>query len=108
MGSVFLFKPAPRISNRFLYYYLISNIGNSRLKRTSGATAQQAIYIAHLKRDYVMPLCSRAEQDRIVARVENLLSICDTLEAKLRQSEQDAERLMESVVEKLLNGGAKN
>jgi type I restriction enzyme S subunit len=44
----------------------------------------------------------RTEQDRIVAKVDYLMAICDDLEAKLKQSEQDGERLMTATVGELV------
>lgn len=45
-----------------------------------------------------------AEQKRIVAKVDRLMSICDELESKLIQSQADSEKLMEAVVAGVLGG----
>lgn len=45
-----------------------------------------------------------AEQRRIVARVDQLMSLCDKLEAGLLRSQADSERLMEAVVGRMLAG----
>ena len=42
------------------------------------------------------------EQHRIVAKVEELMALCDELEAKLNQARTDGERLMEAVVARLV------
>jgi len=42
---------------------------------------------------------------RIVARVDQLMSLCDKLEAGLMRSQADSERLMEAVVGRMLLGG---
>jgi hypothetical protein len=39
---------------------------------------------------------------RIVARIDQLMSLCDELEAELLHSQADSEKLMESVVGKML------
>ncbi len=41
---------------------------------------------------------------RIVARVEQLMSLCDKLEAGLMRSQADSEKLMEAVVGRMLAG----
>ena len=42
------------------------------------------------------------EQRRIVAKVDQLMALCDDLESKLKQSQTDGEKLMESVVHQLV------
>lgn len=49
-----------------------------------------------------VPLQPLAEQKRIVAKVDQLMALCDDLEAKLSQSQDDAERLMGAVVNELV------
>jgi type I restriction enzyme S subunit len=48
------------------------------------------------------PICSLAEQKRIVARVEELLRWCDTLEAQLRQTRTLGAHLLASTLHHLL------
>jgi type I restriction enzyme S subunit len=98
MGSVLLFKPASQVNERFLSNFLNSPIGNEKLRTTSGASAQQAIYIAHLKRDYVVPLPPLAEQARIVAKVEELMRLCDRMETQLTTTQTESRRLLEAVL----------
>ena len=42
------------------------------------------------------------EQRRIVARVDQLMSLCDALEAGLMRSQVDSEKLVEAVVGRML------
>ncbi|MDP3103313.1 MAG: hypothetical protein Q8M95_01740 [Candidatus Methanoperedens sp.] len=42
---------------------------------------------------------------RIIARVDQFMSLCDELEAGLMRSQADSERLMEAVVGRILAGG---
>ena len=44
-----------------------------------------------------------AEQHRIVAKVYELMRLCDSLEAKLRQSQADGDRLLAAAVHHLLD-----
>ena len=53
---------------------------------------------------FSIPLPPLSEQLRIVAKVDQLMTICDDLESKLTQSQTDSEKLMEAVVHQLLNG----
>jgi type I restriction enzyme, S subunit len=50
---------------------------------------------------FPIPLPPLAEQHRIVAKVDHLMSLCDSLEAKLRQSRADGDRLLAAAVHHL-------
>lgn len=50
-----------------------------------------------------IPVPPFAEQKRIVAKVTELLSLCDALEAKLTQAESASTQLLSAAVHHLLN-----
>ncbi len=75
MGSVILIKPDDTIVNpHFLAAQLKSSSFLRILRNTSGASAQQAIYIAHLKDKLVVvpPLPLQKEFAELVARTDRL------------------------------------
>ncbi len=49
-----------------------------------------------------MRLPPLAEQKRIVAKVDQLMALCDTLEAALRRAESTAQNLAEAVVAEIV------
>jgi len=51
----------------------------------------------------LVPVPPFNEQKRIVAKVDQLMALCDELEAKLKQSQIDGAKLIEAVVGKLVN-----
>ena len=53
---------------------------------------------------FVFPLPCLAEQHRIVAKVEELMALCDRLEAQLTASQTESRRLLEAVLHEALNG----
>ena len=53
----------------------------------------------------VVPLPPLAEQQRIVAKVDELMAICDQLEAQITATEQDSRRFLESVLADALAPG---
>ena len=55
---------------------------------------------------FLLAASSGAEvPQRIVAKVDHLMSLCDALEAKLKQSQTDSDRLLAAAVHHLLEGG---
>jgi type I restriction enzyme S subunit len=103
MGSVILIKPSKLINNYYLYCYLNSDEGNNKLKTASSATAQPAIYLTHIKRNFLFPLAPPAEQQRIVAKVQQLQQQLSQLEAQVQQSRQYAQQLLQSVLREALS-----
>ena len=53
-------------------------------------------------KDVKIPLPPLAEQHRIVAKVDELMALCDQLEAQLTQSQTDSRRLLEAVLDATL------
>ena len=50
------------------------------------------------------PIPPLAEQKRIVAKVDELMKLCDELEGQLRQSKQESKRLMQAVLHEVFEG----
>lgn len=75
---------------------------NGRFRRE----AQQTTNMAHLSAGRLatieFPLPPVAEQARIVAKVDQLMALCDTLEAALRRAESTAQKLAEAVVAEIV------
>ena len=72
---------------------------NELQERATGMTAT-GIKAAKLKLIRI-PLPPLAEQKRIVAKVDELMQMCDQLEASLRQSQQRASALAASAISHL-------
>ena len=52
-----------------------------------------------------VPLPPLAEQHRIVAKVDELMALCDQLEASLTEGEQTRSKLLEAVLHEALEPG---
>ncbi len=100
MGSVILIKPDSNLVDPYFLSALLKSAAFLRvLRTTSGASAQQAIYIAHLKEKSVVvpPLLLQQRFAALVEQVERLRSV--QLEA-LRQ----AEHLFASLLHRAFSG----
>jgi len=65
------------------------------------ATAQKNINLEILNA-VLTPLPPLAEQHRIVAKVDELMALCDQLETQLNTTQTDSRRLLEAVLETAL------
>ena len=68
--------------------------------KATGMTAK-GIKAARLKL-IIVPLPPTNEQKRIVSKVNQLMAICDELEASLSKSQTDCDRLMEAAVAEIV------
>ena len=86
----------------YLYRYMTSVLFKKCITdEKSGAVIQQipASKIAALK----IPLPPRDEQQRIVAKVDELISLCDALKAKLKSAQSTQLNLADTLVEKAIS-----
>ena len=81
MGSVILLKVPEQISYSYLLAYLTTNLAQTWMRGVTSATAVSALYLKDVAR-CLIPVPPLAEQSRIVTRVEELMRLCDALEAK--------------------------
>ncbi|MBW2602653.1 MAG: restriction endonuclease subunit S [Deltaproteobacteria bacterium] len=84
-----------------IYYYVASPVVQEGFEERAAGTTNQIELNTGMVRMQAVPLPPLAEQKRIVAKVDQLMSLCDELEAKLKQSQSTAERLMGAVVNEL-------
>src|SRR6266542_130759 len=103
--NVALMKASPIekvLSKDYLYYLLqepkLQNLVIAESERTAGQSGVRK----ELLHNYIVGLPPLEEQKRIVARVNQLMALCDELEAKLRQAEADGEKLMNAAVQHVL------
>lgn len=93
---------AAGIEPELIYYYLKSPYFQEQV--LSRAPQTTLPIISKGKWDVIpIPLPPSTEQIRIVAKVKQLVALCDELEAKLRQAEVDSEKLMNAAVQHVLD-----
>ena len=92
--------PSWGVDNDYLYLFLLA--WREVFKQSSEGGAQPNISkIKILQTPF--PLPPLAEQHRIVAKVDELMALCDQLEQQLSQAEQSRRGLLEAVLREALN-----
>ena len=95
------FQPYAKIDTKFLMFALMSDVMQSLIdKHATGMTAR-GIKAAKLK-PLTIPLPSLAEQHRIVAKVDELMALCDRLEVALTAADTTRQRLLEALLQEAL------
>ena len=92
--------PCANVFPRYIKNFLGSDVYWRQLYEKSMGTGQPNVNGTALKSLFV-PVPPLMEQKRIVAKVDQLMAMCDELETKLTHSQSAAETLMEAVVNEL-------
>ena len=98
--SVVGFIPVSMFPNARYFEYFIRT-AKADLLEFAPATAQKNINLGILNA-VLIPLPPLAEQHRIVAKVDELMALCDQLEAQLTTTEADSHHLLEAVLHEAL------
>lgn len=85
-------QPFADLNSRCAMYFMMSPIFQTLLDKNSSGMTAKGIKAAKLKQ-LELPVPPPSEQARIVARVDQLMQICDDLETQLRDAERTASRL---------------
>lgn len=96
----------PPMSRDYLEKLIGTTFVKGELLKASGRAHIPSMHLGHLL-SLVIPLPPLAEQHRIVARVDQLLKLCDTLEAKLEASREARERVVRALVARIQDGAQK-
>ncbi|RNC71837.1 MAG: restriction endonuclease subunit S [Desulfuromonadales bacterium] len=102
MGSVILVKPWRELNSDFLNFLLSTAWAQALMKGMSGATAVQALYLKDI-RSCPIPFPPLAEQHHIVAKVDQLMALCEELEERQQRSRVKLTRLNNAALDRLLN-----
>ena len=98
---VAILKPAMGLHVSYLHHALASPFVYSQAAASTTGAAQPTITLKPL-RNFLIPLPPLAEQRRIVAKVEELMALCDRLEASLNQSATSRRRLLDALLHEAL------
>ncbi len=96
------FVPASVFPNALYFEYFIRTV-KAELLEFAPATAQKNINIGILN-EVLIPLPPLAEQHRIVAKVDELIALCDELETRLTATSTARRQLLETTLREALEG----
>ena len=100
-SSLLVIRCFKNLNVKFIYYYLTSShFQNIVQARIMGATTPH-LYQRDLVHFYVA-LPPLAEQNRIVQKLDELMQYCNELEASIKQSESQNEKLLQQVLREAL------
>ncbi|QSA97492.1 restriction endonuclease subunit S [Methylococcus sp. EFPC2] len=86
--SVALIRPnTEKIAPQYLSLFLRSPMGQSQIWRNVKQSAQPCLYLGRMS-EFTLLLPSLAEQKRIVAKVDELMALCDRLEAQQKERQE--------------------
>jgi type I restriction enzyme, S subunit len=93
--------PASMINKKFLNHSLSGEFCQSQFFDKTKQVGVQKMALNRLA-STLIPLAPTNEQHRIVAKVDELMALCDQLKDKLRQSQQTQVHLTDAIVEQAL------
>jgi type I restriction enzyme M protein len=92
-----ILRPSTHVDVRFLCRVMESRVVFDQATACATGIAQKTVPLSGLRKIW-LPLPPFAEQRRIVAKVDELISLCDRLEAQLTVSETQNSRFLEAVL----------
>lgn len=95
----------PFINREYLHKYMLSEVFVQQSISEDNRVAMPKINQAALAK-IVVPVPPLAEQLRIVAKVDELMALCDRLESKLAINRAESSRLLEAVLHQSLAGAS--
>jgi type I restriction enzyme, S subunit len=97
---VAILKPLPSTNVRFIELLMASRFVFRQAEEGATGIAQPTVGLGVL-RNFVVPVAPLAEQKRIVAKVDQLMALCDELEERQTKKREVGTRLTKSALEAL-------
>ncbi|MBN2615981.1 MAG: restriction endonuclease subunit S [Bacteroidales bacterium] len=101
LSSVALIKIDENIFNRFLMYVMRSPVYYEAARNNMYGVALTRVTLAKINSS-IMPLPPLSEQQRIVSKLDKLMTYCDQLEESIKKSQQQNEMLLQQVLREAL------
>jgi len=101
MGSVILVKTSHEYDKRYVLRFLQTNLAQEWMLGASYATAVSALYLKDVTK-CLSPLPPLPEQHRIVAKVDELMALCDQLKSRLSAAQTTQLHLADALAEQAI------
>jgi type I restriction enzyme S subunit len=98
-----LIRPGQKADSAYLELVLNSPLITEIAKKSTTGGAAPRVNVSTVKA-YPIPLPPLAEQKRIVAKVDELMGICDKLETQLESQQKGRRQLLEALLHEALEG----
>ena len=98
--SVGMLVPVDLVSKEFMVYAITALINKDFIDENCAGTAQRVLNVGAVN-DLAFPLPPLTEQHRIVAKVDELMALCDRLEARQTDAESAHARLVQALLDSL-------
>jgi type I restriction enzyme, S subunit len=92
------------LKNKYLSHYLLSEQTVRRISRKAKATVGQFNLTLEICRDALIPVCSMAEQEKILDLIDGILTQIEVTEQEVEKNIQQAEVLKQSILKKAFSG----
>lgn len=97
-----ILKPSRLVTTRYLLHLYASSLVFNQATHFATGIAQKTVPLSGLRR-ILLPLPPLAEQHRIAAKVDQLMTLCDELEVRQQRSHTKLTRLNNSALDRLLS-----
>jgi type I restriction enzyme, S subunit len=91
-----------KINRSYLFRYMLSEYFVHQSTETEGRVAMPKINQVELNK-ILIPVPPSQEQKVIVAKIDELIQLCDDTEKQIKQSKQESEKLMQTIVQDALD-----
>jgi len=102
-SSLVILRPYQNVNNEFLYYYLISTLGQSMIKIHDNGSAQPNLSASNVKK-YIFPLPPLAEQKRIVEKLNHVIGNMENEQFAIDKALEELEQLKNVILSKAFRG----
>lgn len=99
-----LLRPNNSILQKYLYYALQEPSVFSQASKMATGTAQKTVSLTVLRKMTIPYTESISAQQEVVSKIENQLSVCDSIEKTVDTTLQQAEALRQSILKKAFEG----